>query len=54
MQPHELLILDKMDKIKKQLDKIEENQEKLDEKLSKHIHEFSKEEINQMYMEKGI
>ncbi len=37
MQPHEILILDKIDKLKKQLDKIEKNQEKLDEKLSRHI-----------------
>ena len=37
MQPHEILILDKIDKLKKQLDKIEKNQEKLDQKLSKHI-----------------
>ena len=34
---HEILILDKIDKLKKQLDKIEKNQEKLDEKLSRHI-----------------
>ena len=37
MQPHEILILDKIDKLKKELDKIEKNQEKLDEKLSRHI-----------------
>ena len=37
MQPHEILILDKIDKLKKQLDKIEKNKEKLDEKLSRHI-----------------
>ena len=37
MQPHEILILDKIDKLKKQLDKIEKNQEKLDEKLIRHI-----------------
>ena len=37
MQPHEMLIIQKIDKLKEQPDRIESNQEKLDEKLSKHI-----------------
>ena len=37
MQPHEILIIQKIDKLKEQLDRIESNQVKLDEKLSKHI-----------------
>ena len=37
MQPHEVLIIQKIDKLKEQLDRIEKNQEKLEEKLSKHI-----------------
>ena len=37
MQPHEILIIQKMDKLKEQLDKIEKKQEKLDQKLSRHI-----------------
>ena len=37
MQPHEILIIQKIDKLKEQLDRIESNQEKLDQKLSKHI-----------------
>ena len=32
MQPHEMLIIQKIDKLKEQLDRIESNQEKLDEK----------------------
>ena len=31
MQPHEILILDKIDKLTKKLDRIEKNQEMLDE-----------------------
>ena len=37
MQPYEILIIQKMDKLKEQLDKIEKKQEKLDQKLSRHI-----------------
>ena len=37
MQPHEFLIIQKIDKLKEQLDRVEENQKKLDKKLSKHI-----------------
>tara|TARA_Y100000996_G_C22472683_1_gene622808 strand:+ start:846 stop:1028 length:183 start_codon:yes stop_codon:yes gene_type:complete len=37
MQPHEILIIQKIDKLQEQLDRIEKNQEKLEEKLSKHI-----------------
>ena len=37
MQPHEILIIQKIDKLKEQLDRIESTQEKLDQKLSKHI-----------------
>tara|TARA_Y200000002_G_C22662917_1_gene656644 strand:+ start:1201 stop:1416 length:216 start_codon:yes stop_codon:yes gene_type:complete len=37
MQPHEILILDKIDKLTKKLDRIEKNQEMLDKKLSRHI-----------------
>ncbi len=37
MQPHEILIIQKIDKLQEQLDRIEKNQEKLERKLSKHI-----------------
>ena len=37
MQPYEILIIQKMDKLKEQLDKIEKKQEKLDQKVSRHI-----------------
>ena len=37
MQPHEVLIIQKIDKLQEQLDRIEKNQEKLEERLGKHI-----------------
>ena len=40
MQPHEILIIQKIDKLQEQLDRIEKNQEKLEEKLSKVSKEF--------------